>query len=472
MQKMSMRELRSSREFPLDFKTFMWSFTGSLNMFYFGFTMAIYNVMFLPLAQTIFRIPLEHQSLYNSILNCSMCIGVMIGSYYSGKSSLNFGRHSNLVICDFLSILAETMTQCGLLHLEIVSRFIKGFAIGLSATVVFLSETAHPKYKEMILMLGQLNINIAFFVCFLIGILPKSTLIVNWHTIMLIPVIFPVSRAILLLTVFHFETPTYQIIQGKHSSARHTISRFYKSEFVEEVYEYGLKQSEKYAATELTLRDLISPKYFRPFTLGICLTSLQQLSGITGVMFYCTEAIFKKISASPEYWSLGMGSMNLLGTILCISFVKRMGKRFFVTWGPIIQAIPLVALTTMSPSPQLTIFYIILYSFGFCIGLGGVIFGYLGEMLPGEGIGFCVLIQWFLAMGMSIGFPLCMEKLGPRTCFGFFAFSCVATVFFILFFLPETKEEVPQEETGYSKVDQSNDSTQEAIFDVDFEKHK
>lgn len=452
----------SSTAKQVDFKLASWAITGSLNMIYFGFSMGIYNVMFAPLSHYVFALPPQEHAFYNSLLNSTLCIGVMVGCVYSGKSSMEQGRLKNLIISDMIAIAAETLTQVGHVQIELLARLLKGFSLGFSATIVFLTEAAHPKFVEATVMLGQFNITLAFLVCFAMGVVPQGTLAEYWHFWMFIPAIFPIARFFLLRWVFPFETPTFELVKGSPAKAKQIAEQFYAKEYVPEVMDYSEKESRKYSGKDLTLSDLLSKKYIGNFVAGIALTTFQQLSGITGVVLYSTEGIFKKISNTPENWTLVMGFVNFFATLGCLALLSRVGKRNFLIWGTIIQALSLVALTVTSPGPNQLVFYVNSYVFGFAIGLGGVYFSYIGELLPATGIGYCCLLQWLGSLLMSAFFPGAIQLYGIRTCFGFFAFSCVMAVGFIVGFLPEKKDkEGPDAKPAAKKYSVASSATEE-----------
>jgi MFS family permease len=118
-----------------------------------------------------------------------------------------------------------------------------------------------------------------------------------------------------------------------------------------------------------------------------------------------------------------------------------MGRKSILLIGDFFCILTLLILTILGYEDlkEPSKYFILLFMFSFGISLGPVVWFYLPEILPEKGVSVAALANWLFCGIIGFGFPLVNKSIQIQGCFLIFLICCVASFFFVLFFVKETK---------------------------------
>ncbi|UAJ71986.1 sugar porter family MFS transporter [Synechocystis sp. PCC 7339] len=193
--------------------------------------------------------------------------------------------------------------------------------------------------------------------------------------------------------------------------------------------------------------------------IGMGLSALQQFVGIN-VIFYYSSVLWRSVGFTEEkslLITVITGFINILTTLVAIAFVDKFGRKPLLLMGSIGMTITLGILsvvfgeaTVVNGQPTLTgaagvialvtaNFYV--FSFGF--SWGPIVWVLLGEMFNNKiraaALSVAAGVQWIANFIISTTFPPLLDTVGLGPAYGLYATSAAISIFFIWFFVKETK---------------------------------
>lgn len=387
---------------------------------------------------------LAEYSFFGSVLN----IGAMVGAILSGKIADHSGRKNAMGVgeffgaCGWLAILSAK--RAWLLHL---GRFSTGLGIGITSYVVpvYISEIAPKDIRGTFSALNQLMMCCGLSVSYTIGNL------VSWRILALVGAVVCILH--LLGLFFIPESPRWlamidqwkgcetalQRLRGKHASI------FEETAEIKECTE-AIKQL---SATRA--RDLFQRKYAHPLVVGVGLMALQQLCGVSAIVFYA-NAIFESAGFSGSVGGMAMVfiqvPMSILGTLL----VDKSGRRPLLmvsaagaSFGAFSIGLSFLLqdLQAWKWSPFLALIGVVVFTGFFGIGLGGIPWIIMSEVFPinvkGLAGSLVTVVSWLGSWIISYVFNFLVELISSEGTFVVFGTICGLTVLFVAKLVPETK---------------------------------
>jgi MFS transporter, SP family, arabinose:H+ symporter len=192
---------------------------------------------------------------------------------------------------------------------------------------------------------------------------------------------------------------------------------------------------------------LFSYKYRLPIFLAVSIAMFNQLSGINAILYYLNDifakAGFSKVSGDLQ--AVAIGATNLLFTILAMSIIDKVGRRFLLLVGSVGTAACLGGVAYIFSSAKhegVLVWLLVGFIAFFAFSQGAVIWVYLGEVFPnrvrakGQSLG--SLTHWFMAALIAWTFPVLAKTSGGAP-FMFFSAMMVVQFFVVLLAYPETK---------------------------------
>jgi SP family xylose:H+ symportor-like MFS transporter len=190
------------------------------------------------------------------------------------------------------------------------------------------------------------------------------------------------------------------------------------------------------------------------------LAVLQQVTGINVFMYYAPE-IFKKLGSGTSAALLQtviLGAVNLTFTIVAIRTVDFLGRKPLLMIGAGGMGAALTALGLFAYFQRTEVWalvFIIGYLACFSMSMGPVVWVVLSEIFPtrirGRAMAVATVFLWGANFVVSQTFPMLDENawLVERFHHGFpfwiYAAMCLATIFFVWRFIPETKRKSLEE---------------------------
>ncbi|CAG9767181.1 unnamed protein product [Ceutorhynchus assimilis] len=390
-----------------------------------------------------------------------MCLGAVFVMLPIGYMADKLGRKPTvlLMLVPFiLGWLLIIFTQHNAMLM--VGRFLTGMAGGAFSIMgpLYTSEIAEKQIR------GTLGTFFQMFLTF--GILWANVL--GW----VIPiVIYTVSCAIIplsmgLLFMFQPETPVYLIKKDKREEAIKVFTKLRGKDYdpSEEILAIE-KQVEHTEALKSEFKTQLMSKQGKKASF-ICFMIMfyQQMCGIKAVMFY-SEGIFVEAasSVSPQLSTVILGIVHVAGTALATWLVEKLGRKILLIASSgamclstlalgiyfLLKDKELVSASAVTAMGWLPLSSLVIYIIAFSVGLGPIAWLCLPEIFPAaikaRMSSYAGMLNWFLAFLVSVGYQNVSDLVGAYTCYMIFSFISGSCVFFVLFYMPETKGKTFQE---------------------------
>ena len=416
---------------------------------------------------------------WHGFTSASALIGCIIGSALSGFLATNLGRKKSLIIAGilfFISALGSMDPEFlffehgtptfSLLIMFNIYRIIGGIGVGLASAIcpMYIGEVAPSNIRGMLVSWNQFAIIfgqlVVYFVNFMIlgghknpefieGVISNFTesqwtIETGWRYMFgseAVP-----AGLFALLICFVPETPRYLVSINQDNKALGILSK--------------INGSEKAAQILQDIKDTMTVKTEKLFTygfmcifIGIMLSVFQQAVGINAVLYYAPR-IFKDMGMDNEMvFTVVMGVINILFTLVAIFTVEKWGRKPLLVWGSLGMALGAfgVALTFGHEGmAMVTAVSIMVYSASFMFSWGPITWVLIAEIFPntirGAAVAIAVAFQWIFNFIVSSTFvPMFNMHLtkgddfGHWFTYGLYGVICVIAAIFVWKLVPETK---------------------------------
>lgn len=397
------------------------------------------------------------------IIGGATCFG-LFGCITFGSIAAKFGRRKSLMAAS-LTIISACVVQ-GIFHktwpVVFVARLFSGFSIGGLSTVcpMFVGETASGRFRPLLVSFYQLLLTVGI----LLGqVVAFSCSFWNGHigqylVTLLVIVIFNIFLLISAIFILP-ESAQWLVQNGKSDKARDTLALAMNLDrnsvtVSREIHAIEKSVAASRAQGQGTFGDLFSTqnKILYRFLLGISIQMLQQFTGINYFFYYGT-ALFKEISTmNPFASTIILGSVNVIGTCLCLPMVAKFPRRTVLMTGSLFMFIAFVLFSCLGTfalynskkvlNPSVGIVMIILACM-FVVAFAGswapCAFLVVSEMVPkkhaGNMISISIAASWLVAAILTFVSPILNQAWGYKVGFihTFFTFISFAVVYFFVY---------------------------------------
>ncbi|MGW0733431.1 sugar porter family MFS transporter [Streptomyces sp. NPDC002851] len=403
-------------------------------------------------------------------------LGAAIGAVVAGRLADRIGRIRVMQIAAlFFAVSAiGSMLPFSVWDLA-VWRTLGGVAIGMASVIApaYIAEVAPAEYRGRLASFQQAAIVLGIAISQLVnwGVLQLangdqrgSVLgLEAWQVMLGIEIIPAVLYGLLSLGIP--ESPRYLVARGRIADAKAVLA---------DVEPKGLDLDAKVAEIDAHIRtehkprlsDLMGGKAgLLPIVwVGIGLSVFQQLVGIN-VIFYYSASLWQSVGIDPGssfFYSFTTSIINIIGTVIAMLFVDRIGRKPLALIGSAGMAVSLgVAAWAFSfkqgtgtditlPDTQGTVALLAAHSFVlfFALSWGVVVWVMLGEMFPNRiraaALGVAASAQWIANFAITKTFPSMSEWNLSGSYMIYTAFALLS-IPFILKFVPETKGKTLEE---------------------------
>ncbi|EAR83833.1 MFS transporter (macronuclear) [Tetrahymena thermophila SB210] len=416
---------------------------SNLGILYFG-----YQISVMSLAQnTVFVVYSLKESQYNfysSLLSAAIPFGAIFGAIIPGSLLLHSSRKNSMIFSDIIATIFAFLSLYDDINVLLLTRFLAGFILGLNSSLVL-------KYTNEITPISLTGImGIVYSIAITFGILIAS---INGqffsenpnkedkyiYFVLLFPIVFTISRPILLLVFFNHDTPFYYIVSNQSEKCREFLMQIYKPQYVDQI----LQEVQQEAAKQ-GIQEKAQTQNSKPFFVGCVLQIIQQFSGINAVLMYLGQ-IFQKEHFSfrmTNLLTLASNFIFLISAFLSYFFVEKYSRRGILMSGSTLSGIFLLSLAILYiiDNQQLQFLQFILiscYYVAFNFSLGPVIWLYCSEILQSKEFSIATSINWICATIVVVSIPY-FDKLWPL--FIFFSLVCFFCTIFTLLIVKETKD--------------------------------
>lgn len=399
-------------------------------------------------------------------------IGCAIGAATAGRVADRIGRIRVMQIAAVLFTVSAVGSALPFALWDLALwRVIGGFAIGMASVIgpAYIAEVSPSAYRGRLGSFQQAAIVVGIAISQLVnwGILnladgkQRGTIagLEAWQWMLGVMVVPAVLYGLLSFAIP--ESPRYLISVGKISRAKEVLSEVegHSVNLDTRVVEIQDAMRREHKST---FKDLLGKAGFLPIVwVGIGLSVFQQLVGIN-VAFYYSSALWQSVGIDPSssfFYSFTTSIINIIGTVIAMIFVDRIGRRPLALIGSAGMAVALgleawafsakTAAGTL-PTTEGTIALIAAHVFVlfFALSWGVVVWVFLGEMFPNKiraaALGVAASAQWIANWAITASFPSLSDWNLSGTYVIYMIFALLS-IPFVLRYVKETKGKALEE---------------------------
>ncbi|MEU3989912.1 sugar porter family MFS transporter [Streptomyces platensis] len=400
-------------------------------------------------------------------------IGCAIGAATAGRIADRIGRIRVMQIASVLFTISAVGSALPFSLWDLAFwRIIGGFGIGMASVIgpAYIAEVSPSAYRGRLGSFQQAAIVVGIAISQLVnwGILnladgnQRGTLagLEAWQWMLGVMVVPAVLYGLLSFAIP--ESPRYLISVGKVSRAKEVLAEVEGRSVnldtrVTEIQDAMRREHKS------SFKDLLGSKMgFLPIVwVGIGLSVFQQLVGIN-VAFYYSSALWQSVGIDPSasfFYSFTTSIINIIGTVIAMVFVDRIGRRPLALIGSAGMAVSLAleawafsAKTAAGTLPHVegTVALIAAHVFVlfFALSWGVVVWVFLGEMFPNKiraaALGVAASAQWIANWAITASFPSLSDWNLSGT-YIIYAVFALLSIPFVLKFVKETKGKALEE---------------------------
>ncbi|MEU1696724.1 sugar porter family MFS transporter [Streptomyces hirsutus] len=400
-------------------------------------------------------------------------IGCAIGAATAGRVADRIGR----IRCMRIAAVLFTVSAIGSalpfsLYDLAFWRVVGGIAIGMASVIgpAYIAEVAPPAYRGRLGSFQQAAIVIGIAVSQLVnwGILnaaggdQRGELLglEAWQLMLGIMVVPSVVYGLLSFAIP--ESPRYLISVGKREQARKILGKV-EGQDIDLDARVTEIESAMHSEEKSRFKDLLGGSFFfKPIVwVGIGLSVFQQFVGIN-VAFYYSSTLWQSVGVDPTdsfFYSFTTSIINIVGTVIAMVFVDRIGRRPLAIIGSVGMVIGL-ALEAWAfsfdlvdgklPATQGWVALVAAHIFVlfFALSWGVVVWVMLGEMFPNRiraaALGVAAAAQWIANWAITASFPS-LADWNLSTTYVIYTVFAALSIPFVLKFVKETKGKALEE---------------------------
>jgi sugar porter (SP) family MFS transporter len=388
--------------------------------------------------------------LVGGFMTAAVPLGALVAAGVAGPIADRVGRRTILMAAAGLftagALVASAVTAIWML---VLARLVLGVAIGTAAVAapLYIAEAAPLERRGSLVATYQLAITIGILASYLSGL--AITGAGMWRLMFGLGAV--PGMLFLMGLAFLPESPRWLMRRRSAAAARASLARLRGGRGdIEAELDDMARAVQAEAGQRAGYTPLFEPNIRPALIVAIGLFFLQQLSGINAVIYYAPD-IFERAgfdNADTQILAtVGIGTVNLLTTILALFLIDRIGRRPLLVLGfaGTAATMLIIALAVLNPTlvpSWLVIVMLLLYIASFAISLGPLPHVMMSEIFPlrvrGPGMSMASISNWGFNFVVVFAFPLMLAGPGLAFTFTLFAVICLGGSYFTLARVPET----------------------------------
>lgn len=438
---------------------------AALGGFLFGFDTAIVNGAILALAKAF-----NASSWLTGLAVSLALLGSAGGAFSAGPIADRYGRVKAMVVAAGLFAVSALGSGFAIGIWDFIFwRLLGGIAVGVASVIApaYIAECSPAQMRGRLGSLQQLAIVTGIFTALLIDYfiavsagsaeLPFWFGIAAWRWMFLTEAFPAVIYGIAVLMIP--ESPRYLVARGQEQEAATILGKLLGGNVSSKIAEIRqtIGQDRKPNLSDLLGRN---GRLLPIVWIGISLSILQQFVGIN-VIFYYSSVLWRAVGFSEQdalKLTVITGAVNIITTLIAIAVIDKFGRKPLLLAGSIGMTLTLGILTVIFGNAALDtlgnpalggsagILALVaanLYVFCFGFSWGPVVWVLLGEIFNNKirtsALSIAATVQWIANFVVSTTFPPLLKSFGLGAAYGLYTVAAAISIFFVAFFIKETK---------------------------------
>ncbi|NYI07299.1 sugar porter family MFS transporter [Allostreptomyces psammosilenae] len=345
-------------------------------------------------------------------------------------------------------------------------RVVGGIAIGIASVIgpTYIAEVSPPAYRGRLASFQQFAIVLGIFASQLVNYAIAQAAgggsgdqlgpLRAWQWMLGIEAL--PALAYLVMASLIPESPRWLVAAGRDDRARRVIAEVEGGDVEDRLVKI---RASLHRETKPRLSDLRGRFGLLPIVwVGIALSALQQFVGIN-VIFYYSSVLWQSVGIEETdslLISISTSVINIVGTIVAISLVDRIGRKPLAVAGSVGMTVALataawafgqaegsgdaVSLPPVAGGVALVAAHVFVFCFAFSWGV--VVWVLLGEIFPNRiraaAMSVATAAQWIANWLITVTFPA-LSQWSLAGAYSIYAVFAAVSIFFAVKFLRETK---------------------------------
>lgn len=404
-------------------------------------------------------------------VSCAL-LGSALGAFVAGPIADRYGRLKTMLLASVFFTLSAIGSGIAFGIWDFIFwRALGGVAVGMASVIApaYIAEVAPAHLRGRLGSLQQLAIVVGIFVAlvcdYLIalgaggsaeGIFWFGVPAWRWMFWTEAPPAIIYGFAALVIP----ESPRYLAAQGRYAEATNVLTKVLGGNVeakIEEIRQTVLRERRPKFSDLLSRSGGLLPIVW----IGMGLSILQQFVGIN-VIFYYSSVLWQAVGFSERdslLITVITGIVNIVTTLIAIAYVDKFGRKPLLMLGSIGMTVTLGTLTVVfanaaidpaTGNPTLPgtagIFALLaanLYVVFFGFSWGPIVWVLLGEIFNNKiraaALSIAAAVQWIANFLVSTTFPPLLKYFGLGSAYGLYTIASAISIFFVAFFIRETK---------------------------------
>jgi MFS transporter, SP family, sugar:H+ symporter len=440
---------------------------AALGGFLFGFDTAVINGAVAALSKAFNA----NSVMTGFAVSCAL-LGSALGAFVAGSIADRQGRLKTMIIASIFFTLSAIGSGIAFTIWDfILWRALGGVAVGMASVIApaYIAEVAPAHLRGRLGSLQQLAIVVGIFIALLCNYFialgaggsaeaPFWFGISAWRWMFWTEIPPAVLYGIFALKIP--ESPRYLVAQGRRKEAAIVLEKVLGGDIqakLEDIHRTVLTERKPQFSDLWSRRGGLLPIVW----IGMGLSILQQFVGIN-VIFYYSSVLWRAVGFSERnslLITVITGVVNIVTTLIAIATVDKFGRKPLLLIGSIGMTVTLGALAVvfgnapMDPatgnptlpgtSGIIALLAANLYVVFFGFSWGPIVWVLLGEIfnnrIRAAALSLAAAAQWIANFIVSTTFPPLLQYFGLGSAYGLYTTAAAISIFFVAFFIRETK---------------------------------